>query len=172
MSEFDEFEGGQAVQYAPEEPEETAEKGDGVGYDVDLDSNNIEFEVETEPAPEPEPEPVYDPREEYRRQAEDFDDFGRGYTNQYGGGYYRRSGRVARRWNKHIFTWVLSFLLGLYGADRFARGQIGLGLLKLLTFGGFGFWYLADVVIAAMQSYMGDYRDAEELDFDQFGRYI
>ena len=168
MSEFDEFEGGQAVQYAPEEPEETAEKGDGIGYDVDLDSNNIEFEVETEPAPEAEP----DPQEEYRRRVEDFDDFDRGYTNEYGGGYYRRSGRVARRWNKHIFTWALSLVLGIYGADRFARGQIGLGLLKLMTFGGFGIWYLADVIIAAMHSYMGEYRDLDDLEFDQYGRYI
>ena len=79
---------------------------------------------------------------------------------------------AARRCNKHIFTWVFSFLLGIYGVDRFARGQIGLGLLKMLTFGGFGFWYLADVVVAALQSYAGTARDQEDLEFDIFGRYI
>lgn len=166
MAEFEDFESGTAVQYAPEE-EKAESKESGVGYDVDL-GNNIEFEVETEPAPEPE----YDPEEEYRRQAEDFDDFGRDYSDGYGGGFYGRNRRPAyRRMNKHIFTWVLSFFLGIYGADRFARGQIGLGLLKLMTFGGFGFWYLADVVIAAMKSYMGEYRDDDDVLFDQYGQY-
>jgi TM2 domain-containing membrane protein YozV len=170
MAEFEDFESGTAVQYAPEEPEKTEEKGGSeVAYDVDL-GNNIEFEVETESAPEPEPAP--EPEREYRRQVEDFDDFGRGYTEDYEGGFFGRNRRPAyRRMNKHIYTWVLSFFLGIYGADRFARGQIGLGLLKLMTFGGFGFWYLADVVIAAMKSYAGEYRDSDDVYFDIYGQY-
>lgn len=144
MADFEDFESGTAVQYAPEEPEKTEEKGDsGVAYDVDL-GNNIEFEVETEPAPQPEPEP--EPEREYGRPA-------------------------YRRMNKHIYTWVLSFFLGIYGADRFARGQIGLGLLKLMTFGGFGFWYLADLAIAMMKSYAGEYRDSDDVYFDMYGQY-
>ncbi len=29
--------------------------------------------------------------------------------------------------NKHVFVWVMCFLLGNLGVDRFVRGQIGLG---------------------------------------------
>lgn len=33
---------------------------------------------------------------------------------------------------------VLSFFLGILGMDRFYLGYYGIGLFKLLTFGGFG----------------------------------
>ncbi|MDD7374666.1 MAG: NINE protein [Bacilli bacterium] len=32
---------------------------------------------------------------------------------------------------------ILSLLIGSLGADRFYLGQFGLGILKLLSFGGF-----------------------------------
>ena len=41
-------------------------------------------------------------------------------------------------------AFLLSFFLGILGIDRFYMGQIGLGLLKLLTVGGFGLWYVVD----------------------------
>jgi len=37
--------------------------------------------------------------------------------------------------NKHIFTWVGAFLFGEIGVDRFMRGQIGMGILKVVLFG-------------------------------------
>jgi TM2 domain-containing membrane protein YozV len=43
----------------------------------------------------------------------------------------------------HI-TMILSWLLGYLGADRFYQGQIGLGVLKLVTLGGVGIWWLID----------------------------
>ena len=42
---------------------------------------------------------------------------------------------------------LFGYLLGIFGADRFYRGQIGLGIVKLLTFGGVGIWALIDNII-------------------------
>ena len=45
-----------------------------------------------------------------------------------------------------VVALVLSIFLGELGIDRFYLGYIGTGILKLLTFGGFGIWYLIDVI--------------------------
>lgn len=39
---------------------------------------------------------------------------------------------------------IISLFLGQLGIDRFMLGEIGLGLAKLLTCGGFGFWTVID----------------------------
>lgn len=54
-------------------------------------------------------------------------------------------------------AFLLSYFLGSFGADRFYIGQTGLGVLKLLTCGGFGLWALIDLVLIGM----GKFRDAE-----------
>jgi TM2 domain-containing membrane protein YozV len=42
---------------------------------------------------------------------------------------------------------LLSFFLGKLGIDRFYLGYVGLGFLKLITFGGFGLWWLIDLIL-------------------------
>lgn len=48
-----------------------------------------------------------------------------------------------------IFTLIMSIIFGTLGVDRFIMGHVGLGLLKLITAGGFGVWWLIDVILIA-----------------------
>ena len=130
---------------------EEKEADSTVSIDVDVDPENVmEWEVETEAAEEP--AEAYAPEEPY---ADEYDDI-----------------PVAKSINKHVFVLVFSYALGIFGVDRFVRGQTLIGLVKLLTFGGFGFWYLADLVIAIIKAYGGPYRGLDDLLFDINGRYI
>jgi hypothetical protein len=52
---------------------------------------------------------------------------------------------------------LLSIFLGYLGVDRFYMGHIGLGVAKLLTFGGCGVWYIIDIILIAT----GSLRDAQ-----------
>lgn len=46
-----------------------------------------------------------------------------------------------------LVTFFLSLFLGIFGADRFYLGKTGSALAKLFTFGGFGVWYLIDLIL-------------------------
>ncbi len=54
-----------------------------------------------------------------------------------------------REWQHQLNILIISFLAGYLGLDRFYRGEVALGVIKLITFGGFGVWYLVDLAIAA-----------------------
>jgi len=49
-------------------------------------------------------------------------------------------------WGRQHIKMALSWCLGYLGADRFYDGQIGWGVLKLITLGAGGIWWLADAI--------------------------
>ncbi len=62
--------------------------------------------------------------------------------------------------NKNEKKWMVALLfsifLGGFGVDRFYMGYTFLGILKLITFGGFGIWWLIDLILIAV----GELKDA------------
>lgn len=64
-------------------------------------------------------------------------------------------------------NWLLALLISIFfgtlGVDRFIMGQVGLGILKLITFGGFGVWWLVDIILIASRY---QFRNIQWTDFE------
>ena len=86
------------------------------------------------------------------------------------------AGANVKKLNKHVFCWIGTFLVGSLGVDRFMRGQIGLGVFKLLlcTFGWVLFivpglvgsiWCLVDWIVTLTKVYGGAFNDSEDVVF-------
>ncbi len=59
--------------------------------------------------------------------------------------------KLARGGDKDwLVALLLSIFVGMLGVDRFYLGYVGLGILKLLTGGACGVWWLIDVILIAM----------------------
>jgi TM2 domain-containing membrane protein YozV len=58
---------------------------------------------------------------------------------------------------KRFPVFMLAFFLGAFGVHRFFVGRITSGVFQLLTAGGLGIWWLADVIIIAF----GGFNDSD-----------
>ncbi|NCN52074.1 TM2 domain-containing protein [archaeon] len=56
---------------------------------------------------------------------------------------------MAKKKVNWVLTLVMSIVFGWFGVDRFLMGHVGLGILKLITFGGLGIWWLVDWILIA-----------------------
>jgi TM2 domain-containing membrane protein YozV len=66
-----------------------------------------------------------------------------------------------------LVTWLFALLLGYFGVDRFYLGKVGTGILKLITFGGFGVWVLIDVILV-LAGAQRDKQGRKLAGFDQY----
>ncbi len=66
-----------------------------------------------------------------------------------------------------LAVFFISFLWGTVGADRMYLGKWGTGILKLVTFGGFGIWVIVDLILILV----GSMRDKQGREMLQYAEY-
>lgn len=63
----------------------------------------------------------------------------------------RRTGEISDK--NFVVLLVLTILVGEFGIDRFYVGKVGTGILKLITLGGIGIWWLVDIILVVTGSF-------------------
>ncbi len=58
-----------------------------------------------------------------------------------------------RREDRWLITILLCLFFGGLGIHRFYTDKIGTGILMLLTLGGFGIWWLVDLIMIGCNTY-------------------
>jgi len=66
-----------------------------------------------------------------------------------------------------LAVFFISFMWGTFGVDRMYLGKWGTGILKLVTFGGFGIWVIVDLILI-MSGAMRDKQGREMLQFAEY----
>lgn len=61
-----------------------------------------------------------------------------------------------------VVSLILSVFTGVWGVDRFYIGNVGLGVGKLLTAGGFGVWWLVDLFCIQNATKKVNYKETDE----------
>ena len=69
-----------------------------------------------------------------------------------------------------LAAFFISFFWGVFGADRMYMGYWGLGILKLVTVGGFGIWVIVDLFLV-MGGYMRDKQGREMLQVAEYKKF-
>ena len=60
---------------------------------------------------------------------------------------YNTASIILAKANDLMISIILSIIVGSWGIDRIYIGDVGLGIIKLLTCGGCGIWWLIDLFL-------------------------
>ncbi|MBQ8656231.1 MAG: TM2 domain-containing protein [Prevotella sp.] len=74
---------------------------------------------------------------------------------------------LAQDYKDPMIAIIISAIIGVYGIDRFYIGDVMMGVLKLITGGGCGIWWLIDIFLI-----MGAAKDKNYQKFVQSASYM